>query len=196
MQKKGVLIILGILVVISIFLFTSYNGFVKKEEAVKLGWSEMQNNYQRRTDLVPNLVAIVQGSANFERQTLEQIAEARAKATQLLGGTANYDNYTAQEKAQGELANTMSRMIALIEAYPELKTTKAFIGLQTQLEGTERRIKIARKDFNEQVNQYNQSVRKFPSNIAAKLFGFKVKEGFKASTGADTAPEVKFNFSK
>ena len=196
MQKKGVLIILGILVVISIFLFTSYNGFVKKEEAVNLTWSEMQNNYQRRTDLVPNLVAVVQGSANFEKQTLEQIAEARAKATQLLGGAASYDNYTAQEKAQGELANTMSRLVALIEAYPELKTTQAFIGLQTQLEGTERRIKLARKDFNEQVNQYNQSVRKFPSNIAAGLLGFKVKQGFKADAGAGNAPEVKFNTAK
>jgi LemA protein len=196
MRQKGILIILGIVVIVAVFLFTSFNGLVKKEEAVNLAWSEMQNNYQRRTDLVPNLVAIVQGSANFEKQTLEQIAEARAKATQLLGGTASYDNYTAQEKAQGELANTMSRLIALVEAYPELKTTQSFIGLQTQLEGTERRIKIARKDFNEKVNQYNQSARKFPSNIAAKLFGFKEKEGFKADTGADKSPEVKFNLSK
>lgn len=196
MRQKGILIILGIAVIISIFLFTSFNGFVKKEEAVKLAWSEMQNNYQRRTDLVPNLVAIVKGSANFEKQTLVQITEARAKATQLLGGTASYDNYTAQEKAQGELANTMSRLIALVEAYPELKTTQSFIGLQTQLEGTERRIKVARKDFNEKVNQYNQSVRKFPSNLAARLFDFKEKEGFKADIGADKSPEVKFNFSK
>lgn len=196
MGKKGIFILLGIVIVIAIFFITSYNGFVKKEEAVKLAWSEMQNNYQRRTDLVPNLVAIVQGSANFEKQTLEQIAEARTKATQLLGGTASYDNYTAQEKAQGELANTMNRLIALVEAYPELKTTQSFIGLQTQLEGTERRIKVSRKDFNEKVNQYNQSVRKFPSNLAAKLFGFKAKEGFKADIGADKSPEVKFNFSK
>lgn len=196
MQRKGFFIFLGIMLVIAVFLFTAYNGFIKREEAVKLTWSEMQNNYQRRTDLVPNLVAIVQGSANFEKQTLEQIAAARAKATQLLGGTASYENYTAQENAQGELANTMNRLIALVEAYPDLKTTQAFIGLQTQLEGTERRIKVARKDFNEQVNQYNQSVRKFPSNLAAKLFGFKEKEGFKATIGADQSPEVKFNFSK
>ncbi len=196
MRQKGILILLGIVLVISIYLFTTYNGLVKKDEAVKLAWNEMQNTYQRRTDLVPNLVAIVQGSANFEKQTLEQIAEARAKATQLIGGAASYDNYSAQEKAQGELATTMSRMIALIEAYPELKTTQAFIGLQTQLEGTERRIKVARKDFNEQVNQYNQSVRKFPSNLAARLLGFTEKEGFKASIGADTAPEVKFNSTK
>lgn len=196
MQRKGVFVFLGIVLVIAVFLFTAYNGFVKREEAVKLTWSEMQNNYQRRTDLVPNLVAIVQGSANFEKQTLEQIAAARAKATQLLGGAASYENYSAQENAQGELANTMNRLIALVEAYPDLKTTQAFIGLQTQLEGTERRIKVARKDFNEQVNQYNQSVRKFPSNLAAKLFGFKEKEGFKAAIGADQSPEVKFNFSK
>ncbi|RTL58775.1 MAG: LemA family protein [Sphingobacteriales bacterium] len=196
MGKKGTFIFLGLVLILAIFFITSYNGFVKKEEQVKLAWSEMQNNYQRRTDLVPNLVAIVQGSANFEKQTLEQIAAARAKATQLLGGTASYDNYTAQEKAQGDLANTMNRLIAQVEAYPELKTTQSFIGLQTQLEGTERRIKVARKDFNEQVNQYNQSVRKFPSNLAAKLFGFKEKEGFKADIGADKSPEVKFNFSK
>jgi LemA protein len=113
-----------------------------------------------------------------------------------MGGAATIDNYNAQEQAQGELATTMNRMIALIEAYPELKTTQAFIGLQTQLEGTERRIKVARKDFNEQVNQYNQYVRKFPSNLVAGIFGFKEKEGFKAATGADTAPEVQFNRTK
>ena len=195
-KPKKLLFVFVPLLIIGIYLFTTYNGFIKKEEAVKLGWNEMQNNYQRRTDLVPGLVAIVQGSANFEKQTLEQIAEARAKAASLIGGNVNFDNYTAQEKAQGKLANTMSRLIALIEAYPDLKSTKAFIGLQTQLEGTERRIKIARQDFNEQVNQYNQSVRKFPSKIAAKLFSFKEKEGFKADAGAATAPEVKFNTSK
>ncbi|MGE5107472.1 MAG: LemA family protein [Sphingobacteriales bacterium] len=193
---KRILFILVPLLVIVVFLFTSYNRFIKKEEAVKLAWSEMQNTYQRRTDLVPSLVSIVQGSANFEKQTLEQIAEARAKASSIIGGSVNFENYTAQEKAQGELANSMNRLIALIEAYPDLKSTRAFIGLQTQLEGTERRIKVARKDFNEQVNQYNQSVRKFPSNLAAKLFGFAVKEGFKADIGAATAPEVKFNLSK
>ena len=195
-KSKKLLFVFVLLLITGIYLFTSYNGFIKKDEAVKLGWNEMQNNYQRRTDLVPGLVAIVQGSANFEKQTLEQIAAARAKAASLIGGNVNYDNYTAQEKAQGDLANTMSHLIALIEAYPDLKSTKAFIGLQTQLEGTERRIKIARQDFNEQVNQYNQSVRKFPSNIAAKLFSFKEKEGFKADTGAATAPEVKFNTLK
>jgi LemA protein len=195
-KNKKLLFIIIPLLITGIYLFTSFNGFVKKEEGVKLAWNEMQNTYQRRTDLVPGLVAIVQGSANFEKQTLEQIAEARAKASSIIGANATYENYTAQEKAQGELATTMSRMIALVEAYPELKTTKAFIGLQTQLEGTERRIKVARKDFNEQVNQYNQSVRKFPSNVAAKLFGFSAKEGFKADTGAETAPEVKFNTAK
>lgn len=193
---KKILFIIVPLLVIVIFLFTTYNGFIKKEEAVKLAWSEMQNNYQRRLDLIPSLVGIVQGSANFEKQTFEQIAEARAKASSIIRGNVNFENYTAQEKAQGELANTMSRLIALVEAYPDLKSTKAFIGLQTQLEGTERRIKVARKDFNEQVNLYNQSVRHFPSNLAAAIFGYKMKEGFKAATGADTAPEVKFNLSK
>lgn len=191
MSKKYIVVLIVIIAVVFYFIVT-YNNLVRKDEGVKLMWNEMQNNYQRRTDLVPSLVAIVQGSAAFEKKILEEIAEKRSEAVSSLGKGVSYSNYKSQEQAQGELANTMNRLIAVVEAYPDLKSTNAFLGLQTQLEGTERRIKFARKDFNEKVNLYNQSVRQFPSSLVAKLFGFKPKEGFAAEPGSDKAPEVKF----
>lgn len=191
MSKKYIVVLIVIIAVIFYFIVT-YNSLVRKDEGVNLMWNEMQNNYQRRTDLVPSLVAIVQGSAAFEKKILEEIAKKRSEAVSSLGKGVSYSNYKSQEQAQGELANTMNRLIAVVEAYPELKSTKAFAGLQTQLEGTERRIKFARKDFNEKVNLYNQSVRQFPSSLVANLFGFKPKEGFAAEPGSDKAPEVKF----
>ncbi len=191
---RGLLIGGGVLLVIVIWIVTSYNGLVNKEEKMKKQWSEVQNTYQRRLDLIPNLVNVVKGQADFEKSTLEQIANARAKA---LSGSSNTeltaDNYNNQEQAQNELAGAANRMIIMIENYPVLKGTAAFSGLQTQLEGTERRVRVARKDFNGAVADYNKSVRGFPGSIIAKLFGFKVKEGFSAEAGADKAVEIKFN---
>lgn len=191
MSKKYIVALISIIAVV-IYSIITYNKLVRRDEGVKLMWNEMQNNYQRRADLVPSLVAIVQGSAAFEKKILEEVAAKRSEAVSSLNKGVSYLNYNSQEKAQAELANTMNRLIAVIENYPELKSTGAFQGLQTQIEGTERRIKIARKDFNEAVNLYNQSVRQFPSSLLANLFGFKTKEGFAADPGSDKAPEVKF----
>ncbi|MBS1597584.1 MAG: LemA family protein [Bacteroidetes bacterium] len=187
------LILVSILVILSIYIGVTYNKLVKQDENVKLNWGNLQNSYQRRLDLTPNLVAVVKASSDYEKQTLEQLAAARAKAMQVTTtGTADINSYNAQEQAQGEVANSINRVIGVIERYPDLKTTKSFVYLQSQLEGTERRIKTSRNDFNLSVANYNKMVRGFPSNIAASVFGFKAKEGFKADAGSENAPEVKF----
>ena len=192
--KMPLLIGVGLLLIAVVYTVITYNKLVRQEEAVKLNWSELQNVYKRRLDMVPTLVTIVQGAAAFEKELLQEVVNARSKAgnLQLSGEGATFDNYSQQEAAQAELANGMSRVIAVIEAYPDLKATKSFQYLQSQLEGTERRIKFARKDFNAAVNVYNTSVRQLPSSLVASMFGFNVKEGFKADAGADNAPEVKF----
>jgi len=188
------LIILGLLVILAIFFGVTYNRLVKQDENVKLTWGDLQNSYQRRLDLTPNLVAVVKASSDYEKQTLEQLAAARAKAMQVsVNSTAvNPENYNAQEQAQGEVATSINRVIGVIEKYPDLQTTKSFLYLQSQLEGTERRIKVARNDFNLAVANYNKKVRGFPASIAASIFGFKSKEGFKSDVGSENAPEVKF----
>jgi LemA protein len=194
-QKKfSGYIVGGVILLILIMLgITTRNSLVSKEEKIKLQWSEVQNTYQRRLDLIPNLVNVVKGISDFEQTTLENIAVARAKA---LNGLSNDEitgeNYQNQKQLQDSLAAAANRMIILIEKYPTLKGTAAYSGLQTQLEGTERRIKVARNDFNEAVAGYNKKVRSFPSNIFAGLFGFKKKDGFEAVAGSDKAVEIKF----
>ncbi len=188
--KKLVYIIVAILTIVAIFLIVSYNGLVKKDEQVKLQWNEVQNVYQRRLDLVPNLVQVVKGGADFEKTTLQKIAAARAAAAS--GISSN--SYDAQTKAQNEMATATNRLLISVENYPVLQGTRAFKDLQVQLEGTERRVKFARKDFNESVANYNSSVRSFPTSIAAKLFSFAPKEGFTADSGAENA--VLINFKK
>lgn len=195
MQKKytGFIIGGGILVILLIWISSSYNSLVKKQEKINQQWSEVQSTYQRRLDLIPNLVNVVKGVADFEQGTLEQIAEARAKAlsgltvTELSG--ANYDK---QEQLQNELAGSVNRLIIQVERYPTLKGTDAYAGLQTQLVGTERRIKIARNDFNAAVADYNLKVRSFPANLVAGLFGFREQTGFQATAGTEKAVEIKF----
>ena len=193
-KKKYIYITGGILVVLAIWCITTYNGLVKKQEDVKKQWNEVQNAYQRRLDLIPNLVNVVKGAADFEQTTLQKIAEARAKAASinLTGADVNADKYNEQTNAQDELATAANNLVITIEKYPTLKGTAAFAGLQTQLEGTERRIKFSRKDFNAAVATYNNSVRSFPTKIVAGMFGFKVKEGFQADAGSDKSIEIKF----
>lgn len=185
-------IIVGILVVLSIWLITTYNALVKKDEKVKLQWNEVQNAYQRRLDLIPNLVNVVKGGADYEQTTLEKIAEARARATSINVTGINAENYQQQTAAQDELAAAANRLLIAVENYPELKGTRAFSGLQTQLERTELRIKIARKDFNKEVADYNSSVKSFPTKVVAGLLGFDAKEGFQSEAGADKSVEIKF----
>lgn len=181
------------LVIIVIYFIVTYNGFIKKDEGVKKNWNEVQNTYQRRSDLIPNLVSIVKGSSDYEKEVLQKLAEARSKAGSLdITGDVNYNNYQKMEQAQGEVVNSMNKTIAVIESYPDLKTTRSYIDLMAQLKGTEQRIKTARKDFNESVAGFNVSVRNFPASLVAKLFGFKQKEGFSSDKGSENPPEVKF----
>jgi LemA protein len=185
-------IIGAVIVLFGILLITTYNTLVKKEEKVTLQWNEVQSAYQRRTDLIPNLVNVVKGQANFEQTTLRQIAEARSKAGQITATALTPENVNQQTAAQNELAAATNQLIAVVEKYPELKGAQAFRGLQTQLEGTERRIKFARKDFNDAIAAYNSSVRSFPTNLTAGILGFKAKDGFQSDAGADKAIEIKF----
>ena len=195
-QKKfsGYIVGGAILLVLLTWIITSYNSFVKKQEKVKLQWSEVQNTYQRRLDLIPNLVNVVKGVSDFEQTTLEKITEARSRA---ISGLSNdeltAENYQQQKRLQDTLAAAANRLIIQIERYPALKGTAAYAGLQTQLEGTERRIKVARNDFNEAVADYNKKVRGFPSKLVAGIFGFNRKEGFEAVSGTEKAVEINFN---
>ena len=194
-QKKytGFIAAGAILLILVIWILTSYNSFIKNEEKVKLQWSEVQSTYQRRLDLIPSLVNVVKGVSDFEQTTLTKITEARSKA---LSGMSNdaitAENYQKQKQLQDTLAASANRMILLIEKYPTLKGTAAYSGLQTQLEGTERRIKVARNDFNKAVADYNRKVRSFPANLVAGLFGFKKKDGFEANAGSEKSVEIKF----
>lgn len=192
-MKKVWLPVVLVLLGLGIYTTSAYNGFVAKDEEVKKSFAELQAVYQRRVDLLPNLVAVVKANSEFEKTVLQQVTEARALAaratqTALPQGEA----FSNLEKTQGELAMAANRLVAVIENYPNLRATDAFTRLQTQIEGTERRIKLARKDFNEAVQHYNKSVRAFPANMVAGIFGFTLKEGFQADTGAEQAPEIKF----
>lgn len=197
-MKKGTLITVTIIVIIVLSLFfwvkNSYNGLVKADEQVKAAWSQVENVYQRRADLIPNLVATVKGYAEHESETLESVVEARSKATQVSVDPESLDPGQIEEfqKAQGELSQALGRLIMLQENYPDLKANQNFRDLQAQLEGTENRIATERMKFNETARSYNTMVRSFPRNIFASMFGFETKGYFEASEGAQTAPKVEF----
>ena len=188
-KKYSGFIIGGILLLLGICGIVGYNGLVQKDEKIKLQWAEIQNAYQRRLDLLPNLVNVVKGGADYEKTTLQKLAEARAA---LGGTTVSVQGMEAQLSSQNQLSGAVNRLLISVENYPDLKGTQAFRDLQTQLEGTERRIKIARKDFNEAIQVYNSSVRSFPTNLLARIFGFEVKSGFDAVAGAENIVEIKF----
>lgn len=171
-----------------------YNSMVEKEEAVNTAWSNVENQYQRRADLIPNLVNTVKGYAFHEQETLESVVNARSKATQI---TLNADELTpeklkAYQAAQGEVGSALSRLLAVTENYPELKANENFQELQAQLEGTENRISVERRNFNQVTQDYNTYIRKFPNNLFAGMFGFDKKPYFEAEAGSQKAPEVKF----
>ena len=171
-----------------------YNGLVKLDETVKNAWANVESDYQRRSDLIPNLVNTVKGEANFEQTTLQNVISARASATQvkLDANDLSPEKIQQYQAAQGQLTQALGKLLMVTENYPNLRANDAFRGLQTQLEGTENRIKVARNDFNAAVAAYNIKARTFPTNIFAGMFGFKTKEGFKAEAGSEKAPEVKF----
>ncbi len=191
MKKYIIWIVLALLV---LFGFTSYNGLVSKQEGVNLAWGNVESDYQRRADLIPNLVNTVKGYANFEKETLTKVIEARASATQVKISANNLtpDNIAAYQQAQGALSSALGRLLAVAENYPDLKANQNFLDLQAQLEGTENRINVSRQRFNEAVNVYNTSRRTFPTVVFASLLGFGEKGYFKADAGAEKAPEVTF----
>jgi LemA protein len=171
-----------------------YNGLVTLDETVKNTWANVESDYQRRSDLIPNLVKTVKGEANFEQTTLQNVISARASATQvkLDANDLSPEKIQQYQAAQGQLSQALGKLLMVTENYPNLRANDAFRGLQAQLEGTENRIKVARNDFNKAVADYNVKARTFPNNIFAGMFGFKTKEGFKAEAGSEKAPEVKF----
>lgn len=196
MKKGGIsfLIILGILAVLFFWGMGGYNGLVASQESLNKSWANVENQYQRRADLIPNLVETVKGYAKHESSTFEAVVNARSKATQMTVDPNNLTPEKLQEfqAAQGELSTALGRLLLLREAYPDLKANQNFQELQKQLEGTENRITVARDAFNQEVQTYNTKVRQFPKNIIAGLFGFDRKPTFEAEKGAEQAPEVKF----
>jgi len=171
-----------------------YNNMVKLDEQVTSQWAQVENVYQRRVDLIPNLVSSVKGAANFEKETLTQVIEARAKATSInVDPTKLTPESIAQfQAAQGQLGQSLGRLLATVEAYPELKANQNFLELQAQLEGTENRITVERQKFNTVTQEYNSTIRTFPNNLTAGMFGFKAKGYFQAEAGANKAPKVEF----
>ena len=192
-MKKLLSVILVVAVAMSLSS-CSYNSMVKLDENVKTQWAAVQSQYQRRSDLIPNLVNTVKGAANFEKSTLTAVVEARAKATSVQVDPTKLtpESIKAFQAAQGELSSALGRLLAVTENYPNLKTNENFLGLQAQIEGTENRIQVARQDFNTAVQDFNTKIRSFPANITAKMFGFSEKGYFTAEPGADKAPKVQF----
>ena len=189
-----ILIIVAALAAVVFWGVGIYNALVTAEENVETSWAQVENQYQRRSDLVPNLVATVKGYASHEATVLENVVNARSKATQMTidPSKATPEQLQAYQAAQGELSQALGRLLALSESYPELKASQNYLELQSQLEGTENRIAVARNAFNEAAKQFNVRIRRFPSNIIAGMCGFEKKAYFEAEAGANKAPEVQF----
>ncbi len=171
----------------------SYNGLVKSDQQVKQVWSNVETNYQRRTDLYNSVIKTIQGSANFEKSTLREVIEARAKATAVTVDISDPQSLERYQQAQAGLQSAFGRLMAVAEAYPNLKTTDAFRDFQTQIEGTENRINVARRDYNGSVNGYNLKVRTFPNSLFAGTFGFREKAYYRADPGSEKAPDINFD---
>src|SRR5215218_1688365 len=198
-RSSPILWVILALVLILVFVGCgSYNGLVGQDETVKNAWNKVQSDYQRRSDLIPNLVNTVQGEANFERGTLNDVINARARATSMQVSPENLtpENIEKFQQAQGQLSGALSRLLVTVEQYPNLRANDAFRNLQTQLEGTENRIAVARNDFNAKVQDYNTQVRRFPAAIFAGMMGFHPRAGFTADPGSQNSPKVDFGDQK
>ena len=193
-MKKLLIVLAALAALFILWVIPSYNGIVNLDEKVSGKWADVESQYQRRSDLIPNLVATVKGYADHEKSTLDAVASARAQASQMKVdiGSATPEQLAQFEKLQGSLSSAVSRLMAIAESYPELKANEHYLELQAQLEGTENRITVARRDFNAAVREYNTSIRHFPSSLLAGIFGFDSKAYFEADAGADKAPEVEF----
>lgn len=189
-----ILVVVGVVLVLFFWFKNGYNSMVKEQEGVQTAWSQVENVYQRRADLIPNLVNTVKGYAAHESQTLEGVVNARAKATQLTVDPENLtpEKLAAYQEAQGELGAALGKLLAIQENYPDLKANENFLALQSQLEGTENRISTERMKFNEAAKRYNVLIRVFPKSIIASLFGFEKMPYFQAKEGADVATAVEF----
>ncbi len=198
MAKIGCIAVAAVLVILALVGVGSYNRLVSAEEAVDSQWSQVENVYQRRADLIPNLVATVRGSANFERDTLTAVVEARSRVGQVSAGapesniTENPQAFQRFQQAQDQLSSALSRLLVVVERYPELRSTEAFQNLMVQIEGAENRIATERRKYNEVAQGYNAQVRRFPAGLFAGLMGFDRKEYFRSQPGAENAPKVDF----
>ena len=193
-KNKGLIITIVVIVLVALWGISSYNGLVGMDENVSNKWANVETQYQRRSDLIPNLVNTVKGYAKHESQTLEAVMAARSQATQVKIDPSNCtpQQLAAYQKAQGDGTTALGKLLAITENYPDLKANQNFLELQSQLEGTENRINVARKDFNDSAKKYNTSLRRFPRNIIASMFGFEKRNYFEAEAGAEKAPKVEF----
>ncbi len=193
-MSKKLIAIIGAAVLLVIFGVSTYNSLVDKDEEVKLKWSNLEAQYQRRADLIPNLVNTVKGYAQHERETLQEVMEARSKATSITIDPSNItpEQFAEYQKAQSGVTSALGRLLAVAENYPDLKANQQFLELQAQLEGTENRIEVAREDYNKASKSFNSSVRKFPTNLFASIFGFEMYDYYEAEKGAEIAPQVQF----
>lgn len=193
-KNKGLIITIVVIVLVALWGISSYNGLVSMDENVSNQWANVETQYQRRSDLIPNLVNTVKGYAKHESETLESVMAARSQATQVKIDPSNCtpQQLAAYQKAQGDVTTALGKLLAITENYPDLKANQNFLELQSQLEGTENRINVARKDFNDTAKKYNTSLRRFPRNIIASMFGFEKRAYFEAEAGAEKAPKVEF----
>lgn len=193
-KNKGLIITIVVIVLVALWGISSYNGLVSMDENVSNQWANVETQYQRRSDLIPNLVNTVKGYAKHESETLESVMQARSQATQVKIDPSNCtpQQLAAYQKAQGDVTTALGKLLAITENYPDLKANQNFLELQSQLEGTENRINVARKDFNDSAKKYNTSLRRFPRNIIASMFGFEKRNYFEAEAGAEKAPKVEF----
>lgn len=192
-SRTTLYVILGIVVILFFWGCGAYNGLVTANQEVKTKWSNVETNYQRRTDLYNSVIKTIEGSANFEKSTLTEVVQARAKATSINVDINDPKSLEAYQNAQAGLQSSFGKLLAVVERYPDLKTTAAFQGFQTQIEGTENRINVARQDYNASVQSYNLKVKTFPGNIFAGIFGFHEKAFYKADPGSEKAPDINFD---
>ncbi|MCK9321889.1 MAG: LemA family protein [Bacteroidales bacterium] len=196
MRKKpiNIIVIIGIIAIIAIWVITAYNGLVKKDEACSQQWSKVESQYQRRLDLIPNLVNTVKGYASHEKETLTDVVNARniASSSKVDPNNLTQESLDKYQQSQAALKSSLDRLMVVVERYPDLKANQNFLELQSQLEGTENRIAVERQNFADIVNAFNSKLRRFPTNIIAGMFGFERKAYFAADKGAETAPKVEF----
>jgi LemA protein len=192
-SRTGLFVILGIIVLMLFWGCGAYNNLIGVDQDVKTKWGNVETNYQRRTDLYNSVIKTIEGSANFEKSTLTAVVQARAKASSINVDINDPKSLEAYQNAQAGLQSSFSRLLAVAENYPDLKTTAAFQGFQAQIEGTENRINVARQDYNAAVQAYNLRVKRFPNNIFAGMFGYHEKAFYKADPGTEKAPDVKFD---